>query len=71
MKQLLDRLGSGEGLWVMALIALGAISALLWAHRLAGAEFVSSFSMWVGAVFGSAAIAAYRDWNKPNDPPKA
>lgn len=74
MKGLLDRLGSGEGLWAMAMTSLGSIAGLLAGHLLSGGEFVSAFSVWTTTVFGSAAIAGFRDWNKPKNgggPPSA
>lgn len=74
-KSILDRLGSGEGLWCMAMTALGVVAVLLGVHKLSGAEFVNAFQIWAGAVFGSAAIAGFRDWKKapqvtPDEPPK-
>lgn len=66
-KSVLDRLGSGEGIWVMAMSALGLLSVLLGVHKLSGAEFVSAFQIWSGAVFGSAALAGFRDWKKSDN----
>lgn len=63
-KSILDRLGSGEGIWAIAFGALLAISGLLLLQKLSGVEFVSAFSVWVTTVFGSAAIAGFRDWKK-------
>lgn len=64
----LDRIGAAEGLWLLSLTSLGTLAAMLVWHRLAGVEFVSAFSVWCGAVFGSAAIAGFRDWGKPSPP---
>lgn len=68
--EFLDRIGAAEGLWLLSLGSLGALVGMLCAHKLAGVEFVSAFSVWCGAVFGSAAIAGFRDWGKPS-PPKS
>jgi len=68
MKGLLDRIGAGEGLWAMAMTGLGTIAGLLVGKCLSGGEFVSAFTIWVTTVFGSAAIAGFRDWNKPAPP---
>lgn len=65
-KSILDRLGSGEGLWLMAMSALGVVGILLAWGKLSGTEFVSAFSVWTTTVFGSAAIAGFRDWKKSN-----
>ena len=64
----LDRIGAAEGLWLLSLSSLVGIGALLCWHRLSGVEFVSAFSVWCGTVFGSAAIAGFRDWGKPSPP---
>jgi len=64
----LDRIGAGEGIWILSMTSLGLIILSLATHRLTGVEFVSAFSVWCGAVFGSAAIAGFRDMGKPNDP---
>lgn len=64
MRGLLDRLARGEGLWLMAMAALGTLAGLLASGKLAGLEFVSAFSVWVTTVFGSAAIAGFRDWKR-------
>jgi hypothetical protein len=65
MKELLAKLGAGEGLWLMAMSALGTLGGLLIGGKLSGVEFVSAFGTWVATVFGSAAIAGFRDWRKP------
>ena len=69
MKSILDRLGAGEGLWMMAMSALGTLGGLLVAGKLSGLEFVSAFSTWVATVFGSAALAGFRDLKKGNGNP--
>ena len=61
---LLDRIGAGEGLWILSMTSLLTLGVLLCGHKLAGVEFVSAFSVWCGAVFGSAAIAGFRDMGK-------
>jgi hypothetical protein len=64
----LDRIGAGEGLWILSISSLVTLASLLVGHKLSGVEFVSAFSVWCGAVFGSAAIAGFRDMGKPNEP---
>lgn len=61
----LDRLGAGEGIAVMALVALSTLAGLLGVGKLTGAEFISGFSMWAGTFFGGSALAAFRDVGKP------
>jgi hypothetical protein len=65
INNLLERLSKGEGLWAMAMTALATLAILLTAGKFSGTEFVSAFSVWVTTVFGSAAIAGFRDWKKP------
>lgn len=65
ISNLIDRLSRGEGLWAMAMTALATLTGLLAFGKFSGTEFVSAFSVWVTTVFGSAAIAGFRDWKKP------
>lgn len=63
----LDRIGAGEGIWLLSLGSLVSLVGLLVGGKLVGVEFVSAFSVWCGAVFGAAAIAGFRDMGKPKD----
>lgn len=65
LNDFLDRIGAGEGIWLLAVFALLSLGGLLAGAKLSGGEFVSGFSVWCGSVFGSAAIAGFRDWGKP------
>jgi hypothetical protein len=64
IKRVLEKLGAAEGLWLMAMSALATLASLLVGGKLNGVEFVSAFGTWVATVFGSAAIAGFRDWRK-------
>jgi len=64
IKNFLSKLGAAEGLWLMAMSGLSTLTILLISNKLNGGEFISGFSIWVTTVFGSAAIAGFRDWRR-------
>ncbi len=70
ISDLLDRIGAGEGIWLLAVGSLTTITGLVAFHTITPDQFVACFQRWAELVFGSAAIAGFRDWKKgtPNGP---
>lgn len=68
LSDFLDRIGAGEGIWLLAVGSLLAICGLAIWHIITPDQFVACFQRWAELVFGSAAIAGFRDWKKNNAP---